>query len=167
MLSRDAILAALRAKPGSGPAAPEVLIIGAGINGVGVFRDLALQGVSALLVDMGDVCSATSSASSRLIHGGLRYLEIGEFSLVRESVEERNRLLLDALGHREQAMARLGQHEAVGLAVEQLEGKVLLQLADASGDRRVVHLQPPRGGHQPALPRQFEEEDQVVPVEHG
>ena len=96
MLSRDAILAALRAKPGSGPAAPEVLIIGAGINGVGVFRDLALQGVSALLVDMGDVCSATSSASSRLIHGGLRYLEIGEFSLVRESVEERNRLLLDA-----------------------------------------------------------------------
>ncbi|WGD30090.1 glycerol-3-phosphate dehydrogenase/oxidase [Ancylobacter sp. WKF20] len=92
MQSRDAILAALR----SGQIAPEVLIIGAGINGVGVFRDLALQGVPSLLVDMGDICSATSAASSRLIHGGLRYLEIGEFSLVRESVEERNRLLLDA-----------------------------------------------------------------------
>ncbi|MDR6953951.1 glycerol-3-phosphate dehydrogenase [Ancylobacter sp. 3268] len=96
MLSRDAILDRLRAAPGPGLPAPEVLIIGAGINGVGVFRDLALQGVPALLVDRGDICSATSAASSRLIHGGLRYLEIGEFSLVRESVEERNRLLLDA-----------------------------------------------------------------------
>lgn len=91
MLSRDALLDGLRKG-----AAPEVLIIGAGINGIGVFRDLALQGVPSLLVDMGDVCSATSAASSRLIHGGLRYLEIGEFALVRESVEERNRLLLDA-----------------------------------------------------------------------
>lgn len=96
MLSRDAILDSLRTGPGSGPPIPEVLIIGAGINGVGVFRDLAVQGVPSLLVDRGDICSATSSASSRLIHGGLRYLEIGEFSLVRESVEERNRLLLDA-----------------------------------------------------------------------
>ena len=91
MLSRDTILDGLRKGD-----APEVLIIGAGINGIGTFRDLALQGVPSLLVDMGDVCSATSAASSRLIHGGLRYLEIGEFALVRESVEERNRLLLDA-----------------------------------------------------------------------
>ncbi len=91
MPSRDSILDVLR----SGRS-PEVLIIGAGINGIGTFRDLAFQGVPALMVDRGDVCSATSSASSRLIHGGLRYLEIGEFALVRESVEERNRLLLDA-----------------------------------------------------------------------
>lgn len=91
MRSRDFILDALRTG-----VRPEVLIIGAGINGIGTFRDLALQGVPALMVDRGDVCAATSSASSRLIHGGLRYLEIGEFALVRESVEERNRLLLDA-----------------------------------------------------------------------
>lgn len=91
MPSRDSILDVLR----SGRS-PEVLIIGAGINGIGAFRDLAFQQVGALMVDRGDVCSATSSASSRLIHGGLRYLEIGEFALVRESVEERNRLLLDA-----------------------------------------------------------------------
>ncbi|MWB79117.1 FAD-dependent oxidoreductase [Pseudooceanicola sp. 216_PA32_1] len=73
-----------------------VLIVGGGINGVGVYRDLAAQGVPALLVDKGDFASGTSSAPSRLIHGGLRYLETGEFQLVRESVEERNRLLLNA-----------------------------------------------------------------------
>lgn len=96
MLSRDAILAGLRSGSETGGPGPRVLIIGAGINGIGVYRDLAAQGVPALLVDAGDICSATSAASSRLIHGGLRYLEIGEFALVRESVEERNRLLLDA-----------------------------------------------------------------------
>lgn len=91
MPSRDSILADLRS--GS---YPDILIIGAGINGIGVFRDLAFQGVASLMVDAGDFCSATSSASSRLIHGGIRYLEIGEFALVHESVVERNRLLLDA-----------------------------------------------------------------------
>ncbi|NMD09074.1 MAG: glycerol-3-phosphate dehydrogenase/oxidase, partial [Phyllobacteriaceae bacterium] len=73
-----------------------VLIVGAGINGIGVFRDLALQGVPAILVDKGDFSSGTSAAPSRLIHGGLRYLETGEFALVRESVMERNHLLLNA-----------------------------------------------------------------------
>ncbi|MBS7538609.1 glycerol-3-phosphate dehydrogenase/oxidase [Ancylobacter lacus] len=91
MRTRDTILDRLRRGE-----APPVLIVGAGINGVGVYWDLALQGVPALLIDRGDICSGTSSAPSRLIHGGLRYLEIGEFGLVRESVEERNRLLLDA-----------------------------------------------------------------------
>ncbi|WP_158228811.1 glycerol-3-phosphate dehydrogenase/oxidase [Bradyrhizobium sp. Y36] len=75
---------------------PEVLIIGGGINGIGVLHDLALQGIPALLVERGDFCSGTSAAPSRLIHGGLRYLETGEFSLVRESLVERNRLLLNA-----------------------------------------------------------------------
>ncbi|TRL42449.1 glycerol-3-phosphate dehydrogenase/oxidase [Rhizobium straminoryzae] len=74
----------------------DILIIGGGINGVGVFRDLAAQGVGATLVEMGDFCSGTSAAPSRLIHGGLRYLEQGEFKLVRESVEERDRLLKNA-----------------------------------------------------------------------
>jgi len=73
-----------------------VLVVGGGINGAGVYRDLAAQGVTALLVDKGDFASGASSAPSRLIHGGLRYLETGEFQLVRESVEERNRLLLNA-----------------------------------------------------------------------
>jgi glycerol-3-phosphate dehydrogenase len=73
-----------------------VLIIGAGVNGIGTFRDLALQGVDALLVDKGDFCSGASAASSHMIHGGIRYLENGEFRLVREAVQERNRLLVNA-----------------------------------------------------------------------
>jgi len=73
-----------------------VLVVGGGVNGVGVFRDLALQGVPSLLVEQADFCSGTSSAPSRLIHGGLRYLETGEFALVRESVVERNHMLGNA-----------------------------------------------------------------------
>lgn len=73
-----------------------VLIIGGGINGAGVFRDLALQGVDVLLVDKGDFCSGTSAASSHKAHGGIRYLENGEFGLVREAVRERNRLINNA-----------------------------------------------------------------------
>ncbi|TDK27895.1 glycerol-3-phosphate dehydrogenase/oxidase [Arthrobacter crusticola] len=70
-----------------------VLIIGGGINGVGTFRDLALQGVDVALVERGDYSQGASGASSHMIHGGIRYLENGEFRLVRESVVERNRLL--------------------------------------------------------------------------
>jgi len=73
-----------------------VLIIGAGINGIGTFRDLALQGVDVVLVDKGDYCSGTSAASSHMVHGGIRYLENGEFRLVSEAVQERNRLLENA-----------------------------------------------------------------------
>lgn len=73
-----------------------VLVVGAGINGIGVFKDLALQGIDVLLVDKADFCSGASAASSRQAHGGLRYLEHGEFGLVRESLEERNRLLHNA-----------------------------------------------------------------------
>ena len=73
-----------------------VLILGAGINGIGTYRDLALQGVDVLLVDRGDFCSGASAASSHMVHGGVRYLENGEFRLVREAVRERNRLILNA-----------------------------------------------------------------------
>jgi glycerol-3-phosphate dehydrogenase len=73
-----------------------VLIIGAGINGCGTFRDLSLQGVDCLLIDRTDVCSGASAAPSRLIHGGIKYLETNEFRLVRESAMERNRLMLNA-----------------------------------------------------------------------
>ncbi|MDJ0315896.1 glycerol-3-phosphate dehydrogenase/oxidase [Arthrobacter antibioticus] len=71
----------------------QVLIIGGGINGVGTFRDLALQGIDVALVERGDFCQGASGASSHMIHGGIRYLENGEFRLVKESVEERNGLL--------------------------------------------------------------------------
>ncbi|MBT8161410.1 MULTISPECIES: glycerol-3-phosphate dehydrogenase/oxidase [Arthrobacter] len=74
-------------------AAAQVLVIGGGINGVGTFRDLALQGVDVALVERGDYCQGASGASSHMIHGGIRYLENGEFRLVQESVVERNRLL--------------------------------------------------------------------------
>ena len=73
-----------------------VLIIGGGINGAGVFRDLALQGVDVLLVDKGDFCSGASAATSHMAHGGVRYLENREFRLVREAVRERNRLIKNA-----------------------------------------------------------------------
>jgi glycerol-3-phosphate dehydrogenase len=70
----------------------DVLIIGGGINGVGTFRDLALQGVNVVLAERRDFCSRASAASSHMAHGGIRYLENGEFRLVRE----RNRMLLNA-----------------------------------------------------------------------
>ena len=73
-----------------------VLIVGAGINGIGTFRDLAFQGVDVLMVDKGDYCSGASSASSHMIHGGIRYLENGEFRLVSEAVRERNLLIENA-----------------------------------------------------------------------
>ncbi len=73
-----------------------VVIIGAGINGLGTFHDLSLQGVDCLIVDRGDFCSGTSATPSRMIHGGLKYFETGEFGLVAESVRERNLLLHNA-----------------------------------------------------------------------
>ncbi|WP_404401432.1 glycerol-3-phosphate dehydrogenase/oxidase [Pelagibacterium halotolerans] len=74
----------------------DVIVVGGGINGIGVFRDLALQGLRVLLVERNDFCSGCSAAPSRMIHGGLRYLENGEFGLVRESLRERDALLLNA-----------------------------------------------------------------------
>ncbi|MBN9607391.1 MAG: glycerol-3-phosphate dehydrogenase/oxidase [Actinomycetales bacterium] len=73
-----------------------VVVIGGGINGIATFRDLALQGVDVVLVERADFASGASSASSHMIHGGIRYLEYGEFRLVRESVRERNDLLRTA-----------------------------------------------------------------------
>ncbi|MBE2216131.1 MAG: glycerol-3-phosphate dehydrogenase/oxidase [Opitutaceae bacterium] len=88
---RTATLAHVRAQPEI-----PVLIIGGGINGAGVLRELALQGVDALLVERGDFAGGATAASSRMIHGGLRYLENGEFRLVREALRERDLLLKNA-----------------------------------------------------------------------
>lgn len=71
----------------------DLIIIGAGINGAGVARDAAMRGLKVFLLDKGDVGGGTTSWSTRLIHGGLRYLEHGEFGLVRESLRERETLL--------------------------------------------------------------------------
>jgi len=71
----------------------DVLIIGGGINGLATFRDLAMQGVDVALVERDDFVSGASAASSHMIHGGIRYLENGEFRLVHEAVTERNGLL--------------------------------------------------------------------------
>ncbi len=73
-----------------------VLIVGGGVNGIGLFRDLALQGVEVLLVDKGDFSSGASAGSSHMAHGGLRYLENAEFRLVKEALTERNLLLQNA-----------------------------------------------------------------------
>lgn len=74
----------------------DAVVVGGGINGIGVYRELALQGLRVLLVERNDFCSGCSAAPSRMIHGGLRYLENGEFDLVRESLKERDALLANA-----------------------------------------------------------------------
>ena len=71
----------------------DLIVIGAGINGAGIARDAAMRGLRVLLLDKGDIGSGTSSWSTRLIHGGLRYLEHVELRLVRESLRERETLL--------------------------------------------------------------------------
>ncbi|MFZ1477143.1 MAG: glycerol-3-phosphate dehydrogenase, partial [Sphingorhabdus sp.] len=74
-------------------AAPyDIAIIGGGINGCGIARDAAGRGAKVVLFERGDLASGTSSSSTKLIHGGLRYLEHFEFGLVRESLKERERL---------------------------------------------------------------------------
>ncbi len=90
-MHRNEIIASIKKNP-----SVSVLIVGAGINGIGVFRDLALNGVDALIVDRADFCSGASAASSHMAHGGVRYLENGEFRLVREAVGERNRMIQNA-----------------------------------------------------------------------
>ncbi|MGR9200786.1 FAD-dependent oxidoreductase [Rhizobium leguminosarum] len=90
-MKRQEILDGLRQSP-----KVDVCVIGGGINGISVFRELALQGLSVLLVEKHDYCSGASSALSRMVHGGLRYLENGEFKLVQESLVERDRLLRNA-----------------------------------------------------------------------
>ena len=90
-MNREEILQAVRDKP-----QVSALIIGGGVNGIGTFRDLALQGVDALLVDRGDFGSGASAGSSHMLHGGLRYLENGEFRLVKEALRERDRMLDNA-----------------------------------------------------------------------
>ena len=71
----------------------DIFVIGGGINGCGIARDAAGRGLSVTLAEKGDLAQATSSASTKLFHGGLRYLEYFEFRLVREALIEREVLL--------------------------------------------------------------------------
>ena len=90
--TRQAALAALAAEPF------DMLIVGGGITGAGVAREAALAGFRTALVERDDFASGTSSRSSRLVHGGVRYLEHGHIGLVFESSRER-RLLLELAPH--------------------------------------------------------------------
>src|SRR3954463_123381 len=74
----------------------DLLILGGGITGAGVALDAALRGLRVALIDKGDFASGTSSISSKLVHGGLRYLERGDFRLVYEALHERRLLLRNA-----------------------------------------------------------------------
>src|SRR5918912_1190692 len=74
----------------------DLLVLGGGITGAGVALDAATRGLRVALIDKGDFASGTSSASSKLVHGGLRYLEHGHLRLVREALVERRRLLRNA-----------------------------------------------------------------------
>jgi glycerol-3-phosphate dehydrogenase len=76
----------------------DLAVIGGGVNGCGIARDAAGRGLSVLLMERGDLAGATSSASTKLIHGGLRYLEYHEYRLVREALKERE-VLLQAAPH--------------------------------------------------------------------
>ncbi|MEO7387759.1 MAG: glycerol-3-phosphate dehydrogenase [Gammaproteobacteria bacterium] len=74
----------------------DLIVVGGGINGAGIARDAALRGLRTCLLEQGDLCNSTTRWSSRLIHGGLRYLEFGELGLVHESLQERENLLRNA-----------------------------------------------------------------------
>ena len=78
----------------------KILVIGGGVNGCGIARDAAGRGLSVMLVEQGDLAQGTSSASTKLFHGGLRYLEFFEFGLVRHALEEREGRLVARVGDR-------------------------------------------------------------------
>ena len=123
-----------------------VLILGGGINGAAVARDLVLNNVPVCLVDAHDIASGATSRSSRLIHGGLRYLEYGDFALVRESLAERERLLRLApqfvqqlrlfipVRHRFGGLTRAGL-KFLGLDRVAWISRLLTRIGKASGDR--------------------------------
>ena len=83
-----------------------MLVVGGGINGAGIARDLAGRGLTVLLCEKDDLASHTSSSSTKLIHGGLRYLEYYEFSLVRKALAEREVLLQERAAHHVAAALR-------------------------------------------------------------
>ena len=142
----------------------DLAIIGGGINGCGIARDAAGRGLSVLLVEQGDLASGTSSASTKLIHGGLRYLEHYAFRLVRESLAERE-VLLRAAPHLVRPMRFVLPHHA-GLRPWWLI-RLGLFLYDHLGGREILpgtrsldlHADPAGAALRPAFRRGFEYSD--------
>lgn len=145
----------------------DLLVVGGGVNGAGVARDAAGRGLKVVLCERGDLAGATSSASSKLVHGGLRYLETYEFRLVRESLMEREVLLRSAphivrplrfvlplhAGMRPAWMLRIGL-----FLYDHLAGRKLLPPARSLKRGRDAALEP----LQPAYRRGFEYSDCAV-----
>lgn len=113
----------------------DLCVIGGGINGVGIAREAAGRGLSVLLVEAQDLAQGTSSASTKLIHGGLRYLEMGEFKLVRESLLERE-ILLRAAPHIVTPMEFVLPHVA-GLRPKWMVGLGLWLYDNLAGRKRL------------------------------
>lgn len=115
----------------------DILIIGGGINGAGIARDAALRGFKVALIEQGDFASGTSSKTSKLAHGGLRYLEQGHFKLVHESLEERYHLLKMAphLVHPLSFLLPIYEHQSPG----SLKIRIGLSLYDRLAGRHNIH----------------------------
>jgi len=113
----------------------DIAVIGGGVNGCGIARDAAGRGLSVLLLEQGDLASGTSSASTKLIHGGLRYLEHYAFRLVRESLSERE-VLLRAAPHIIRPMRFVLPHHA-GLRPQWMI-RLGLFLYDHLGGRKIL-----------------------------
>ena len=96
-IDRNVMLEQLRAKEDRSEAV-DLVVVGGGITGAGVALDAALRGFDVVLVERGDFASGTSSKSSKLVHGGLRYLQQGDVALVREALRERSILQRIAQG---------------------------------------------------------------------
>ena len=95
-MSKPLAAARAEARPADAGITTDVLVVGGGINGAGIARDLAGRGLGVVLCEKDDLGAHTSSSSTKLIHGGLRYLEYYEFGLVRKALAERERLLKSA-----------------------------------------------------------------------
>ena len=96
-IDRNVMLEQLRAKADR-PEAVDLVVVGGGITGAGVALDAALRGFDVVLVERGDFASGTSSKSSKLVHGGLRYLQQGDVALVREALREQKHLAANCAG---------------------------------------------------------------------
>ena len=133
----------------------DLLIVGGGINGCAIAREAALNGLSVLLVEQGDLAGATSSASTKLIHGGLRYLEYYDFKLVAEALRERERLV-KAAPHIIQPMRFVLPHEhavrpwwmvRAGLYLyDLLGGRMTLKRSRGLRATDVAYVAPLKGG---------------------
>src|SRR5437879_10652102 len=117
-----------------------VVIIGGGINGVAIARECARAGKRTLLLEQHDFAAGTTSRSTRIIHGGLRYLEHGEIGMVRESLRERQRLLRERphLVHTVQFLLALGEQSRRSAMKIRLGLWLYRRFGGRSEERRVV-----------------------------